>query len=337
MHGLRLSVVVPTYNRRERLERVLQALAAQTVSPELLEVVVVDDGSSDGTAARLASLSTPFALVVKSQANGGPAVARNTGILAASGEKVLFLDDDVVPDPVLVEEHLRVHDAEPGDVVVLGTLSSLPHYAQPWVAWEQVQVEKQYTAMTRGDYAPSYRQFWTGNASVSRAHLIEAGLFDVTYLRGEDVELGRRLAQRGLEFRFNPRARGLHHAERSLASWCHAHESYGRLEVEIFREDPTADPVALLAGNWSRLRRPVRGFLRGALAVPGASAGLEKTLRRALENERMGRAQRVTGPLCSVLANLLYWRASRDALGAERFSAMLRLADEYEKGLKEPT
>ena len=70
---------------------------------------------------------------------------------------MLFIDDDLVPNPDLIAEHLRLHRAESG-IAVIGPLQSLPHYAQPWVAWEQAMVEAQYSAMKRGDWAPSFRQ-----------------------------------------------------------------------------------------------------------------------------------------------------------------------------------
>ncbi len=326
MRSPRLSVVTPTYNRRDRLARVLEALRAQSVSPEIFEVVVVDDGSSDDTVAWLEAQHFPFTLQIRSQANQGPAVARNTGVTNASGDLVLFLDDDVVPVPELIEQHLASHDAESADLVVLGTLSSLPHYEQPWVAWEQVQVEKQYTAMQRGDYAPTFRQFWTGNASVSRQHLLDAGLFNSSFLRGEDVELGRRLAERGLEFRFNPRAKGLHHAERSLASFRHAHESYGRLEVEIFEGDSQEALLEVLGGNLARLHSTQRAVVLRAIRAPLAYRGLERTLCQFLESKLAKRSDRVALRVCSLLANLLYWRASAEALGPDRFDEVLRLA-----------
>ena len=74
-----------------------------------------------------------------------------------------------------------------------------------------------------------------GNASLAKIHFASVGGFDRSFPRGEDVELGQRLAARGLKFRFNPAARGLHHAERSLESWSNMHRAYGRLEVQIFQ------------------------------------------------------------------------------------------------------
>ena len=147
----------------------------------------------------------------------------------------------------------------------MGPLSSLPSYAQPWVAWEQAKIEAHYDAMNRGVYAPTYRQFWTGNASLAREHLLATGGFNPEFLRGEDVELGVRLHERGLGFRFNPRAIGFHHAERSLDSWSNAHASYGRLEIQIFGRLGQAELTDVLAGNLSRLHVATRLSLRACL------------------------------------------------------------------------
>ena len=95
----RVSVVIPTYNRVRRLEWVLRALAEQTVDPLDFEVVVVSDGSTDGSESVVLGLTMPYKLTVVSQPNSGPAVARNTGVSRAAGELIVFLDDDVVPSP----------------------------------------------------------------------------------------------------------------------------------------------------------------------------------------------------------------------------------------------
>lgn len=289
---------------------------------------MVDDGSSDGTHAWLLEQQFPFALSAHVQANGGPALARNRGIEAAQGEFVVFLDDDVVPEPVCLAEHLRVHDEEPGDVVVLGPLCSLESYSQPWISWEQRQLEKQYAAMERGDWEPSYRQFWTGNASVARSHLVAAGLFDPQWLRGEDVELGWRLAQRGLGFRFNGRARGYHHAERSLASFRKAHETYGRLEVDLFARSSEEVGLDLLAGNFGRLHPAQRALLTQTVQRPRIAANIERGLCAYLESPAARRAPRAAERACSVLANLLYWRSSAAALGEARFAEVKRRASQ---------
>ncbi len=323
-----LSVVTPTYNRKARLSRVLSALERQTADPTRFEVVVVDDGSTDGTSDALRTSSFPFSLRTLRQNNSGPARARNTGVEAARGELVLFLDDDVEPLPDLIAEHLRSHAAEQDDLVVIGPLSSLPHYPQPWVAWEQAKVEAQYEAMLRGDYAPTFRQFWTGNASVGRRHVVDAGGFNPEFLRGEDVELGRRLDARGLKFRFNPRAIGLHHAERSLDSWSLAHTSYGRLEVQIFGDLGHDTLIELLAGNYERLHLGTRLLLRSCRDRPALERAARQALRSFLLSKTATRVPSVSDKVCGVLANLLYWQASAEALGKRRFEEVLSLAGE---------
>lgn len=326
-----LSVVIPTYNRKARLQRVLDALTRQSISPDRFEVVVIDDGSSDGTSEALDPSRYAFTLRVFRQQNGGPARARNTGVEKATGTFVLFLDDDVVPVPELLSEHLRLHEADSAELVVIGTLSSLPHYEQPWVAWEQAKVEAQYRDMLNGVYEPTFRQFWTGNSSLRRSHIVETGGFNTDYPRGEDVELGVRLHLRGLQFRFNPRAIGLHHAERSLESWSHAHRSYGRLEVEIFSHIDEAEMIELLAGNLSRLHVATRVVLNGCLGRPGVRDAVERALNGWLQSSAAQRAPAVSSKVCSVLANLLYWQASAEALGDARFGRVLARAEQLRR------
>src|SRR6266567_9546694 len=120
-----VSIIIPTYNRLARLERVLAAFGRQS-DCDVFEAVVVDDGSSDGTFEWLEKQTFGFALHPIRQQNAGPAKARNTGVNAARGTLLLFVDDDVEPTENLVAEHLRSHGSEK-DLVVIGPLASLPH------------------------------------------------------------------------------------------------------------------------------------------------------------------------------------------------------------------
>lgn len=329
---LRVSIVMPTHNRRERLARVLSGLDRQSVPPECFEVVVVDDGSTDDTAAWLAANQTRrYALRSLRQQNGGPARARNAGIEAAQAPLILFLDDDVEPTEHLVAEHLRSHDAE-ADVVVMGPLASVAHYAEPWVAWEQAKLEAQYAAMSRGEWEPTYRQFWTGNASVAKAHVLAVGGFDVTLRRAEDVALARRLHQRGLRFRFNPAARGLHHAERPLSAWMAMHKSYGAIEVQIFGAIDERTLVSTLAGNWSRLHPATRFLVRRCLGKPLRQSLASNALERWLRLAKRTGVPLATEQVCGALANLIYWEASVEALGEERAARVFALGDAIRLG-----
>jgi len=232
-----VSVVIPTHNRIERLKRVLAALERQDYALGDFEVVVVSDGSSDGTDEYLRALTTPLQLHLVVQPNLGVAVARNNGVRQATGDLVLFIDDDVVPAPQLIAEHVRIHSAQSDDVIVLGPMLTPEGFLMSrWVRWEQAMLTKQYDAMRAGKYAPSARQFYTGNTSLARTHLLASGGFDENFRRAEDVELAYRLAQRGLPFIFNPDAIGYHYAERSFRSWIEIPYVYGRNDV-IFTRD----------------------------------------------------------------------------------------------------
>jgi GT2 family glycosyltransferase len=232
-----VSIVVPTFNRRDRLRRVLDALETQTFPLDQFEVIVVSDGSSDGTMdlLRERARSGRLALQVIDQQNQGVSAARNAGVAVATGRLVLFIDDDVVPSADLVACHVAGAIAD--DVVVLGPMLSPPGFSmQPWVRWEQAMLVKQYDDMAQGRWIPTARQFYTGNTSLARRQLVEAGGFDPTFRRAEDVELGFRLARKGVRFTFDGDAVGWHFAERSLSSWMSIPYEYGRNDV-IFSRD----------------------------------------------------------------------------------------------------
>jgi GT2 family glycosyltransferase len=232
------SVVIPTYNRVARLRHVITALEQQAYPSDAYEIIVISDGSTDGTDAYLEALRS-FTMRLRwfSQANRGPAAARNVGIQMAGGEYVVFIDDDVVPEPQLLAEHARSHHETGRDVVVLGPLLTPEGFEMaPWVRWEQEMLMKQYKAMLRGEWSATARQFYTGNASLRRSHILAAGGFDEGFRRAEDVELAYRLADKGLNFVFNMQAAGMHFAERSFRAWLDAAYTYGRNDV-IFTRD----------------------------------------------------------------------------------------------------
>ncbi len=315
----KVSIIIPTYNRLSRLKHVLAALESQTVPPTELEVVVVSDGATDGTNEFLSSLQTPLKLKSITQTNGGPASARNNAIANASGELLLFVDDDVVAAPQLVAEHLRIHEQCAEDMVVLGPMLTPQDFPlSPWVNWEQEKLLEQYNSMQEGDWAPSARQFYTGNSSVPRLHVLAAGCFDERFRRAEDVELAYRLSERGLKFAFNPNAIGHHYAERSLQSWMATPYAYGRNDV-IFslaegrhwlaavtkREFQGRNALVRWLVNVSVGRRLPKGIAIGALRIV-ASVGNAIGMKR------------VTSAAYSGIFNLRYYEGVADELGGRK-------------------
>ena len=170
------SIVIPTYNRLGSLKRVLSGLEQQTrVNLSDLEVIVISDGSTDGTDAFLQTFVTPLRLIPVLQKNAGAAAARNAGIEVASGDLIMFLDDDVVPTPDLLAEHIKHHESTAAVAVLGPMLTPADFDMAPWVQWEQAMLEKQYAAMSNGVWEPTARQFFTGNTSLLRQHLLDQG------------------------------------------------------------------------------------------------------------------------------------------------------------------
>ena len=125
-----VSVVVATFNRPDRALRLLSQLAGQDYPRSSLEVVVVDDGSAGDCAARLRAAPMPCRFEVIAQDNQGPARARHRGILAARGEIVVLLDDDMQVSPTFVAAHVRYHRAG-ARRVVLGRMRPDPGVDMP--------------------------------------------------------------------------------------------------------------------------------------------------------------------------------------------------------------
>ena len=310
----RVSVVIATYNRRQLLGEALRALGRQSVPPSSFEVVVVDDGSQDGTAEWLAMLTLPFDHHVLRQTNQGPSAARNAGIRISRGDIIVLLDDDFVPDRDLLREHLRIHDSEEG-VVVMGPALSLPHYRQPWIAWQQATLERAYDAMSRGDLEPSFRQFWSGNCSVERKEVLAAGGFDPSLRFNEDVELGYRLMSRGLRFRFNASAKGLHYSSRSFAGWSATHRAYGRLHAGLFRRLGEDTMYRILVGDWSRRHPLTRWLVRRTVGRRGRLSIATTVLGAAVRLGAFAPMSRFSHTVCAALANMLYWDGVAQELG----------------------
>lgn len=206
----RASVVIPTYNRRDLLARLLDGLAAQDTAE--FEVVTVDDCSTDGTWEWLQGVqeSFPFALrPARTPRNAGPATARNIGWRSAEAPWIAFIDDDCVPEPQWLGTLLGAADEGAG--VVQG--STLPFPEQ---------------AAGRGPFARfvwvdrDYGRYETCNILYRRSLLDQLGGFDESFgtvggapVWGEDTDLGWRAQEAGAVVRFEPDAR----------AWCQVYPS----------------------------------------------------------------------------------------------------------------
>jgi GT2 family glycosyltransferase len=312
----RISVVIPTYNRVDRWPAVLRGLMSQTLDAGEFEVVVVSDGSTDGTDEFLTDANTPFALVHERQENAGPAAARNRGVELARARVILFLDDDIVALPSLAERHLSHHVQCREDLAVIGPMLSPPDATlSPPIRWEQAMLYKQYDAMRRGEYEPGYRQFFTGNASVPRACVQAVGGFDLRFRRNEDVELAYRMALEGIRFVFDADAAAHHYADRPFRSWLRNAHEYGVNDVIFARDYPESWLFEWTRQEFEGRHRLVRWATRTCIDRPWLEAPFETVLRGvAAASERL-HAQRLAESALSGLYNVAYYCGMAEELG----------------------
>src|SRR5215218_2268896 len=162
----RVSVVIPTFRRREALLRLLDALGRQSLPATEFEVIVVVDGSDDGSREAAEALSTPYALRVLWQENRGRSAARNVGLGVARGELVVMLDDDMVPAPHLLTEHARAHES--GDAVaVMGAVPVLLTETTPApAAYVGAKFNRHMERLAHTGAPVTLRDFYGGNLSV---------------------------------------------------------------------------------------------------------------------------------------------------------------------------
>lgn len=223
--SLALSVVIPTHNRRETLRLCLDALRRQTVTTGW-ELILVDDGSQDGSAVMAREEAGAFAVPVKvisQQPNRGPAAARNRGLAAATGDLILFLDDDILAAPDLIDRHLQAHQQHPEmTAAVLGYITWSPSLRPtPFMDWLGEKWWFCYGRIKPGAVLDGWA-FYSCNASLKRSFLSQAGGFDERFPRAayEDTELGWRLQKAGMNLTYHPEAWGHHHQHITFAAAC---------------------------------------------------------------------------------------------------------------------
>ena len=241
---MKLSVIVPTYNRKDLLVGCLNALFEQSCSKSDFEILVIDDGSTDGTREIVKEIMEQSAAILKyfGQENRGPAAARNVGIKKANGEILIFIGDDIVAAPSLIDMHLNWHEQYSDEnVAILGYVTWSPQIKiTPFMRWlENGGPQFAY-------YRFSHREkidpnaFCTANISIKKQFLLSYGLFDedFRYAAYEDTELGYRLSKQGLKLIFNAQAVAYHYHSMTIASYCHRMEQVGISSIILKHKHP---------------------------------------------------------------------------------------------------
>jgi GT2 family glycosyltransferase len=305
-----ITVIIPTYNRCAVLADCLRALAAQTVPPERVEIIVGDDGSTDATSATVTAARERMLSPIHyfRGENSGPGAARNRGLAMASAPIALIINDDTILDSAALAAHLEAHRREPArEVAVLGRVTISPRV--PPSIFSPLHLDAAFSTFSdRRELG--WKAFITANISVKPDFLLAHGLFEIGMFPHEDLELGERLRHHGLRVVYEPSALGYHQHCLTEADFLRAAERDGRALAHWYRKSPRLQPLLEEIGLWGPppLRRAFRHVLADAgLAGPGRSIAL--TAGRALAP--------VNGRAARVLYKKLYQLARGAAIGAE--------------------
>lgn len=191
-----VSVIIPVWNGADRIAATLDALAAQTAAADLFEVIVVDNGSTDGTSDIVRGYA--FVQLLHEPAPGSYR-ARNTALAQARGTYVLFTDGDCVPAPDWVEQAIAATKRDQGVGIWAGQVTLFREDgAGPFSArFDELFAFNQQENAATGSCI-------TANWLSRRATLTEAGGFDASLLSGGDVECSRRLVAAGQTVAYAP-------------------------------------------------------------------------------------------------------------------------------------
>ncbi len=299
-----VSIVVATFNRPESLARLLDDLTKQAVMSlraDQVEIVVVDDGGKVDLQPAI-PVQPPFELKVLSQANGGPASARHTGISHSSGRIVVILDDDMRVGSGFVQAHLDAH--KNGAEVVYGLIAGDDQIGPLFARYHQMHIDRWLEECRSGD-VPRGDRLCTGNVSFSRSAYDAVGGFDTSLVRCEDRDLGIRLEHAKYRFAYCEAALSTHDSGiHDTHDWRLRNEIYGGSDVAISTKhmdkhelSPWAflgdlpkpvHPLLITVAAWPALSRPIgslvyrfgeqfdqKGRVQAALRLAGLTYGID--------------------------------------------------------------
>jgi GT2 family glycosyltransferase len=296
-----ITAILTTQNRANLLPRVLDGLVAQSLAPHRLEVIVIDDGSTDETAAVLATYRHRLPLRIVHQAASGLAAAKNLGVFMSRAPVLLFMDDDDVADPGLLAGHLAMHlRHRETTVAVLGFTDLDPSVACLPLMRHVTGTGGQL--FSHGWMQPqqslTFREFWGGRSSAKRSLLIEHGVFNPAFRFGcEDIELGWRLDPHGLRVIYEPAARSTMIRALSFDDFCRRSIRQGRSQwhfaslhaepaVRAYCEIERALAIwPAVQGDFAAILRRAEGLdrmmLQRGLEAPSLSAASQAELDEA--------------------------------------------------------
>ena len=196
---MRISVIIPTYNRGDRIIATLNAVAKQLRPAD--EIIVVIDGSTDDTAQIVGNFESKLPIKTVEIPNGGRSVARNTGVSHSTGDLLIFFDDDMRPFPECLNDHISHHLKHPGSLFVGAIREDEKLFTSDIQQYRLTLYERKgWVQSGNAEIEPmneSNLYLAAANFSVSRATFDALNGFDERLRDSEDFDLGARALREG--------------------------------------------------------------------------------------------------------------------------------------------
>jgi GT2 family glycosyltransferase len=302
----RVSVIVPNYNRSDTVEQMLLALAEQTEPPETFEVILVDDGSTDGSASIIKNVSVPYTLRLSRQQNRGAAAARNHGAKLARADLLVFLDSDMIATPGLLAQYLAA-SASHRQAVIIGR-------QHPWreafrSPFDRITRLEKFRDLGTKRIDVVFYHVVSSNMAIRRQHFESLGGFDKSLGIGvqpacEDTDLGYRATKEGLDLVYWPEALAYHNHPRTFEQRCTQIRLRAMWTARLFEKHPEMRSMIPVYQNVQPIswRQDSLGLIGRKVTAQFVAFG---PVTRTLEILLRSAARFVQNPR---LLKFLYWR-----------------------------
>lgn len=268
-----LSVIVPTYNRKTDLQALLASLEQQRLSTACFEVIIVDDGSTDGTAGWMTDYMTrsPLRLLFVEQTHQKPGAARNAGIRKASGTFLLFTDSDCQLPADWLATIKATLDADPTIDAFGGPDDASPSFPPLLKAINYAMTSFVTTGGMRGGKGKRLAKYYPRSFNMGVRRDLACALGGFTNLRhGQDIEFSHRILGAGAHVSYIATAPVYHKRRASLPAFFQQVFRWGVARVNLYRIDPILlEPlhVAPAIGFWLALALSTAALFSPALAA----------------------------------------------------------------------
>ncbi len=245
---MKLSIIIPTHNRKKSLQKALNSLKAQMRNYDS-EIIVVVDGCTDETDVMVKN-NFPEVYKVVFLKNVGAAIGLNAGAKNANGEILLFLDDDMEYQPLMIQSHLDMHQEGTYDVLIghfpLGKMPTDSYFRDVIYDWTEGW-QKSFS-----EDVSFYDSLCSGHFSIKKDLFEKVGGFDEDFSRWgrKDSELGYRLILAGARFGFCLNAQAIQNYDKLPSQFLIDYKFLGRADVEMFQKHPELKSTLLLSAYY---------------------------------------------------------------------------------------